>query len=125
MIKVLDSTNKTRRLEPFRNTFLNLGLPMFAMSEPAPAKKMPISGTNAFYTVWDSWEIRKPHVTLEEFRQHFKDRFGLLVNGVFKEVHTLYMSLFPAHESRLGQKYVIIIIFFFVFFTENRFFVFV
>lgn len=95
-----------RKIETFKNTFLNLGLPVFAMSEPAESKKMPIPGTSSFYTIWDSWEIKKPDTTLEGFRQHFKDRFGLIVNGVFKDVHTLYMSLFPAHESRLPMKYV-------------------
>eukprot|EP01126_Amoeba_proteus_P043183 TRINITY_DN4728_c0_g1_i5.p1 TRINITY_DN4728_c0_g1~~TRINITY_DN4728_c0_g1_i5.p1 ORF type:complete len:224 (+),score=53.69 TRINITY_DN4728_c0_g1_i5:24-695(+) len=102
LMKVMMSP-KHRELKIFKNTFLNLGLPFFSMSEPAEAKKMPIVGTNATFTVWDSWEMKSPNVTLEEFITHFKNRFGLIVNGIFKEVNTLYMSLLP-HESRMSRR---------------------
>eukprot|EP01126_Amoeba_proteus_P043182 TRINITY_DN4728_c0_g1_i4.p1 TRINITY_DN4728_c0_g1~~TRINITY_DN4728_c0_g1_i4.p1 ORF type:complete len:210 (+),score=54.73 TRINITY_DN4728_c0_g1_i4:24-653(+) len=98
LMKVMMSP-KHRELKIFKNTFLNLGLPFFSMSEPAEAKKMPIVGTNATFTVWDSWEMKSPNVTLEEFITHFKNRFGLIVNGIFKEVNTLYMEAVVSTQS--------------------------
>lgn len=44
--------------ESHKNTSLNLALPQFQMFEPVGPKRFPIVGTKAFYTTWDSWEVR-------------------------------------------------------------------
>eukprot|EP01121_Diplochlamys_sp_Union-15-3_P009370 TRINITY_DN2560_c0_g1_i1.p1 TRINITY_DN2560_c0_g1~~TRINITY_DN2560_c0_g1_i1.p1 ORF type:complete len:1039 (-),score=203.29 TRINITY_DN2560_c0_g1_i1:40-2991(-) len=99
LVKVL---NKDLPLEKFKNTFLNLALPLFALSEPAPAQKTLITGTTGF-TVWDRWEV-KGDLTLQEFIDHFKKVYNLTVTGVFQEVKMVYVAIMPMHKKRLPQK---------------------
>jgi len=90
-------------LSSFKNTFLNLALPLYAMSEPAPPAKIKITG-NVFYTVWDNWEFRQPEVTLQQFTDHFSAKFKLTVTAVFNGHKSIYVSLLPMHKKRLSQK---------------------
>lgn len=102
---VMQDIPEQRDIEKFKNTFLNLALPLFTMSEPAPAKKIPIIGS-AFYTLWDSWTVKDPTMTLQDFFKFFKTKYGLDVTGVFKGVHSVYLSVMPQHKARLPKKLV-------------------
>jgi ubiquitin-activating enzyme E1 len=99
-----DSTTVTpQQLEPFKNTFMNLALPYFAMSEPAPAERSYIT-KEAYFTVWDRWELRKGDVLVEEFVKHFMDKHKLTVTGIFQDVMMIYVAIMPTHKARLKKK---------------------
>lgn len=48
--------NKERILKRFRNSFVNLALPMVAFTQPVEAVKLPLNGIT--YNVWDELRVR-------------------------------------------------------------------
>jgi ubiquitin-activating enzyme E1 len=53
---------QVKKIDDYRDTFVNLALPLFAASEPLPAKK---ESFNEFeWTLWDRW-VLKGDVTVQ------------------------------------------------------------
>jgi ubiquitin-activating enzyme E1-like protein 2 len=109
--------------EPYRNAFLNLALPLFSFSEPAPPAKTKLA-EGVYFTVWDSWEVHDTAegMTLQNLVDHFQERFKLSLSAVIQGQRMVYISLMPAHALRLpkllrdllakqeGQKFVDLVI---------------
>lgn len=89
-----------KTLELFKNGFANLALPFFAFSEPmAPAKTE--MGQGRKWTLWDRFDINEgKDVTLEQFLQIFKDRFGLEISMISCGVSMLYSSFTSAAKLK-------------------------
>ena len=58
-----------KKLEAYRNTFVNLALPMFAMAEPLPPKKF--SHEQLQWSIWDRW-ILEGDLTVRQVLEWFK-----------------------------------------------------
>uniref|UniRef100_A0A1D1Y6H3 E1 ubiquitin-activating enzyme n=2 Tax=Anthurium amnicola TaxID=1678845 RepID=A0A1D1Y6H3_9ARAE len=99
LYKVLAGGHK---LEDYRNTFANLALPLFTMSEPVPPKVM--KHRDMKWTIWDRWIIRE-NLTLRELRNWLKDK-GLDAYSISCGTALLYNSMFPRHKERLDKKVV-------------------
>lgn len=99
LYKVLDGGHK---LEDYRNTFVNLALPLFSIAEPVPPKV--IKHKDVSWTVWDRW-ILKDNPTLTELLQWLKDK-DLNAYSISYGSCLLYNSMFPKHRERLGKKLV-------------------
>jgi ubiquitin-activating enzyme E1 len=96
---------KEKSLETFKNGFANLALPLFAFSEPIAAPTTDM-GKGRKWTLWDRFDIREGRdVTLQEFIDLFKDRFGLTVTMLSCGVSICYSSFTnPAKlKERLGM----------------------
>jgi len=99
LIKVIQGLE----LDKFKNLFMNLALPFWALTEPGPAQKKPIT-KGAFYTLWDRWDVKQGDLTMAEFIQYFDKTHELSVSGVFKGSTMIYVAMMPTHASRKSKK---------------------
>jgi len=74
-------------LEKFRNAFINLGLSIYAFSEPVPATKIKIG--NKEFTQWDHIDI-KGDMKMSDFRSAIYDIIGAEVDTVLYRESMLY-----------------------------------
>jgi ubiquitin-activating enzyme E1 len=97
--------SKEKSLETFKNGFTNLALPLFTFSEPIAAPTTDM-GKGRKWTLWDRFDIREGRdITLQEFIDLFKERFGLIVSMLSCGVSICYSSFTnPAKlKERLGM----------------------
>jgi ubiquitin-activating enzyme E1 len=89
-----------KKLERFKNGFVNLALPLFAFSEPLAAKRQNFQGRE--WTLWDRFEINED-MTLKQLLDHFKNKYNLEVTSVTEGVRCFYSSFFkqPKKEEQM------------------------
>lgn len=103
LYKVLDGKDD---LEQYKNSFINLALPLFTFSDPiaSPKVEWQCKGEKVkLDQIWDRFEV--DDITLSEFIEYFKGK-GLTISMVSSGVSLLYASFFPKPklEERLGLK---------------------
>lgn len=71
----------TLSIESFKSSFVNLAIPFFSMAEPVPANftTIKIKGEDWSWSQWDFIDVDIGNVTLKEFIDHIRDRFGLQI----------------------------------------------
>jgi ubiquitin-activating enzyme E1 len=93
-----------KKLEKYKNGFVNLALPLFAFSEPiAPPKKKVTDDWS--WTLWDRFDV-EGDITLSQFLEHFKNKHKLEITMISSGVSMLY-SFFMAKDKlteRLPMK---------------------
>ncbi|KAK3879914.1 hypothetical protein Pcinc_015557 [Petrolisthes cinctipes] len=91
-LELLKLVQGHRKLEFFKNGFVNLALPFFGFSEPIKAP------TNKYYdkewTLWDRFEV-DGEMTLEEFIKHFQEKHQLEITMLSQGVSMLYSFFMP------------------------------
>lgn len=101
LYKIIDGKKK---LEDYKNGFVNLALPFFGFSEPIAAKKAKYGTTE--WTLWDRFEF-KNDPTLKDIVTWFKANHGLDITMVSQGVSMLWSSFIGRKKSdeRLPMKF--------------------
>ena len=92
-----------KKIEQYRNTFINLALPYFGFSEPMKAPKTTIN--NRDYTMWDTFVIQGD-MTLQEFIDKFDKDHKLEIETVTYGNAMIYGLMLPPRKlnKRLSMK---------------------
>lgn len=86
-----------KKLDSYKNGFINLALPFFAFSEPMPAPKLKYYETE--FTLWDRFEVQG-EMTLQEFLDYFKNEHNLEITMLSQGVCMLYSFFLPEQRRR-------------------------
>nr|XP_039247456.1 ubiquitin-like modifier-activating enzyme 1 [Styela clava] len=94
-----------KKMESFKNGFVNLALPFFGFSEPLPAPKLKYYDTE--WSLWDRFEIDgiklakegESEMTLGGFMEYFQKEYNLEITMLSQNVAMLY-SFFMQQSKR-------------------------
>uniref|UniRef100_D8PKV1 Ubiquitin-activating enzyme E1 1 n=1 Tax=Schizophyllum commune (strain H4-8 / FGSC 9210) TaxID=578458 RepID=D8PKV1_SCHCM len=100
LYKIIDGK---RKLEAYKNGFVNLALPFFGFSEPIAAPKKKYGNTE--WTLWDRFEFQNP--TLKEMIDWFQKEHNLEISMVSQGVSMLWSSFVgkKKSEERLPMQF--------------------
>ena len=71
-------TNGHDNIEKYTNGFISLALSQFTFSEPMPVPMHTVGDKK--FSMWDSFEVRKPDLTVDEFIAYMKQEHGFNVD---------------------------------------------
>lgn len=85
-----------KKLELYKNGFVNLALPFFGFSEPIAAPKNKYNGHE--FTLWDRFEVQG-ELTLQQFLDYFKNEHAIDITMLSQGVCMLY-SFFMGNAKK-------------------------
>ncbi|CAF1176997.1 unnamed protein product [Adineta steineri] len=86
-LEVYKFIQNQKKIESFKNAFVNLALPFFAFSEPVPPIQQKY--LDQTFTLWDRFEVQGD-MTLEELIEYFKKEHKLVVTMLSSGLSLLY-----------------------------------
>jgi len=115
LLKLVAGGAADRKVEEFKNAFVNLALPLWVMSEPLPPLKTkskeydpiimgPVRAKPEGFTTWDKVLINIGDATLKEFVDYLVKEVNVEVMIMSAGNACLYNAYLPAHKKRLGEK---------------------
>lgn len=92
--KVVDGQKK---IDDYKNGFINLALPFFGFSEPIASSKMKYNDKE-MDSIWGRFELHDPTMTLQQLIEYFKEKEGLEVTMLSCGATLLYACFRPNKE---------------------------
>jgi len=95
-----------KKLDDYRNTFVNLAIALVAQSEPMPPPKNPgwLKGEETEFTLWDRIDIDIGDVTLQEFMTHFEKEYGLRITMLSYGPAMLYFDFGMGPSKKMKPR---------------------
>jgi ubiquitin-activating enzyme E1 len=91
-----------KKIDEYRNAFVNLALPLFQQSEPLPPIKKKYLDKE--FTLWDRIDIKQGDLTLQEVLTFFEREHKLQVDMLGVGTSLIYASYSKEHKRRLHRK---------------------
>lgn len=116
LTEVFKYVQKFDNLEQYKNSFMNLAIPMILFSEPDPIKTnksgmdpiqyMEVVAIPEGWTKYDRFVVDKGSMTLREFFDHMKAEHGFSFDGISVNPILLYNCVDKKHqaEDRMNTK---------------------
>lgn len=98
LVHQLFQTAPVKKIEDYRNCFINLALPLFQQSKPIPPPKTKFLAKE--FTLWDRIDIKEGDITLQEVLDVLKTKHGLEVDMLSVGEALTYAG----QPDRLGRK---------------------
>ena len=91
-----------KKLEDFKNAFVNLALPLFAFSEPVGVKTTEVETKNGEWnwSIWDRIDVEGPNMTLNDFIKHIEEEYQCEINMLSCGVTIVYSFFFPPAKRK-------------------------
>eukprot|EP00002_Diphylleia_rotans_P020143 TRINITY_DN3903_c0_g1_i6.p2 TRINITY_DN3903_c0_g1~~TRINITY_DN3903_c0_g1_i6.p2 ORF type:complete len:466 (-),score=92.46 TRINITY_DN3903_c0_g1_i6:178-1575(-) len=90
-------------IENLRNSFLNLGISFFSLSEPAPPPILSRVGSEII-TPWSKWSFEMRDQTLGELLQELREKVRLPAESVLQGNRLVYLDSMPSHRKRAHER---------------------
>jgi ubiquitin-activating enzyme E1 len=100
-LELLKFAQGKKKLDDYKNGFVNLALPFFGFSEPIAAPKREFK--EHVWTLWDRFDIHEGRdMPLKDFVQYFQDKYQLEVVMISCGVSILYSNFMS--KSKLEER---------------------
>ncbi|CAM9449721.1 unnamed protein product [Chrysoparadoxa australica] len=93
-----------KKLEDYKNWFLNLAIPQFACSEPIPpaTTTVQVKGKEWKWSAWDCIDLDKGDITLQQLFEFLEQEYNLEVTMLSHGVSILYS--FFANKKKVKER---------------------
>ncbi|KAJ1967860.1 E1 ubiquitin-activating protein [Dispira parvispora] len=102
-LELLKIVGGHKKIEDYKNGFINLALPFFGFSEPIQMPVMKYHDVE--FSLWDRFDV-KGDLTLKEFMDYFQDKHELEITMLSCGVSMIYSFFMPKKklEERMPMK---------------------